>query len=470
MTAPTVPPDVEGEPAARRSRFALPHGWWRKRPDVPIPGGHLLRAPWLLGLAAALWAAVLGLLLAAAPMLILWLGDLGSGWVPPLRHAGLLWLVAQGVPVSIAGITLTLLPWGLILVPLVLLGIGGAWAARRSSSTSLLDLVLIVVPGVVLYTAVGAVVASVASEPQSRVDLLQAGLGCLIVSLVGLGWGVVRGSGALSREVIPDVVLVPLRAGLLAIAFVVGAGAVAATASMIVSIDDAITMARALSGGLGGGLGLLLLGVAYVPVVVVWGASYVLGAGVTLGPSSSLSPFLPAGAPAELPPFPLLAALPQQAPPLAWALPLVGVIAGLLAGALIGRRLRHEQRLVRLAGAAGAALLAGAGMALLAWLSSGSLGTEALRSIGPEPSVLAVLTVMLVAIGAVPAALVPSPPARPTLSVAAAPGPVGEGVDEAMTEPEVEGLTVDLLPDGPQPDDVLPEASPRIDPSHDEAP
>lgn len=57
-------------------------------------------------------------------------------------------------------------------------------------------------------------------------------------------------------------------------------------------------------------------------------------------------------------------------------------------------------------------------MALLAWLSSGSLGTASLTSLGPDPAVVAVLTVVLVAIGAIPAALAPRPPARPTLQVA----------------------------------------------------
>lgn len=57
-------------------------------------------------------------------------------------------------------------------------------------------------------------------------------------------------------------------------------------------------------------------------------------------------------------------------------------------------------------------------MALLAWLSSGSLGTASLTSLGPDPAVVAVLTVVLVAIGGIPAALAPRPPARPSLQVA----------------------------------------------------
>lgn len=416
-------PPVSEEPDARRRKGALPHGWWRRRPSwrrPSLPGGAILRQPWLLGILAALWAALIGLLLAALPMLILWLSDLEGGWVEPVRHAGLLWLVAQGAPVSIAGITITLVPWGLVLIPLALLAVGGAWATRRSGDQEPLALMWIVIAGVLTYTAMGATVAVVSSEPAARVDLLQAVMGCLVVSLLGLGWAVVRGAGLLQRLPLPEAVTVPVRAGLLAIAFMVGIGAVAAAVSLLVGIDDAITMTRSLGAGLGGGIGLVVLSLAYVPVMVVWGASYVLGAGVTLGTQAGVSPFLPAGAPVDLPPFPLLAALPQQAPPMAWALPVLGIIAGAFAGALIGRRLRSEQRLVRLAGAGGAAVLAGAGMAGLGWLSSGSLGTGTLVGLGPDPSVLAVLTVIVVLIGAVPVAVAPGAPERPALRVAEA--------------------------------------------------
>lgn len=412
-----------------------------------IPGGYLLRSPGLLSLAAALWAAALGLLLAAAPMLILWLGSLDEGWRESLRLGGLLWLVGNGAAVSIAGITLTLLPWGLVVIPLVLLGYAGAWATRRSATIDPVRLLWIVIPGAVLYGALGAVVDVVVSEPASRVDLLHAALGCLVVATVGLGWGAVRGSGLLERQIVPRVLAVPVRAGAVALACVVGIGAVAATVSLVVHIDDAITMAQALNAGLGGGVGLLVLGIAYVPVMAVWGTAYVLGAGISLAPESTLSPFLASAAPVDLPAFPLLAALPGQAPPFAWLLPIVGVVGGVLAGVMIGRRLRHEQRLVRLVAAAGSAAFAGVGLWLLAWLSSGSLGTESLAHLGTDPLVLGVLGALLISVGAVPTALVPTPPARPSLAVA----PVEESIPEPTPEPTPESVPEPITHSIPEP-------------------
>ncbi len=423
-----MPPVSDGPPASRsatRPRFALPHGWWRRRPSLRRPssrGFGLLRQSWLLSLAAALWAAAIGLLLAVAPMLILWLGSTGSeteiGWVQALRWGGLLWLVANGASISIAGITLTLLPWGLLLVPLVLLSTGSAWAVRRSEAREPLAVLLAVLPGVILYTLIAAGIDVMVSEPVARVDVLDAVLGALVLALLGSTWGAVRASGLADRLPIPIAVRAGVRAAAVSAAVVIGLGAIAATVSLVVGIDDAITMSRSLAAGAGGGVGLLLLGVAYVPVLVTWGAAYVLGAGVGLGGGVVLSPFLATNAPAELPAFPLLAALPQQAPSMAWLLPVSGIVAGLFGGALVARICRSESRLVRLAVAAAAAVGAGLLLTVLAWLSSGSLGTGALVDLGPDPMIVGVLGAVLVSIGAVPAAVSPSPPPRPSLAVA----------------------------------------------------
>lgn len=451
-----MPPVSDGPPASSRPprpRFALPHGWWRWRPSIGRPslgGFRLLRQPWLLSLAAALWAAGIGLLLAAAPMLILWLGSTGSdteiGWMQSLRWAGLLWLVANGAAVSIAGITVTLLPWGLMLVPLVLLSAGSAWAARRSEAREPLAVVWVIVPGVVLYTLIAAGIDVLVSEPVARVDLLDSVLGAAALALLGSTWGAVRASGLMERLPVPATVRAGARAAAAAAMVIVAIGAVAAAVSLIIGIDDAITMGRSLAAGAGGGVGLLALGLAYVPVMVVWGAAYVLGAGVSLGSAVVLSPFLATSAPAELPAFPLLATLPQQPPPMSWLLPVAGIVAGVIAGALVARVCRVEGRLVRLAVAAAAAVGAGLLLAVLAWLSLGSLGTGALVDLGPDPVIVGVLAAVLVSIGAIPAAVAPSPPARPTLSVAPAeeiiPVPVAEPMPVAVepTPPAAEAL------------------------------
>ena len=373
-----------------------------------------------MGPVGALWAAVIGLGAAALPMLVVWMSSPQTGltWVESLRISGLLWVAAHGAPVTIAGVTVTLVPWGLVVIPALLLGYAGGWAARRSDADTPANVLRLVLAGAVTYAVVAGALAAVTSRPVTSVSLLAAAGCSFVVALLAMGWGAVRASGVGLPDATPRLVPVVLRAGAVGAVALIGFGAVAATASLMAHIDDAVTMAQSLAGGLGGGLGLLALGVAYVPVLAVWGTAYVMGAGVVIGPAVTVSPFVAVTAPVQLPPFPLLAALPQGATPLAWALPLTGVVAGVLAGLVIARQARREPRLVRLALAAGAAVVAGALLALAAFLAAGSLGDLRLAYLGPIPVTVGILGAVLVVLGAAPSAAAASSTDRRRLSVA----------------------------------------------------
>jgi peptidoglycan/LPS O-acetylase OafA/YrhL len=158
-----------------------------------------------------------------------------------------------------------------------------------------------------------------------------------------------------------------------------------------------------------------------------------MGAGVVIGPAVTVSPFVAVTAPAQLPPFPLLAALPQGATPLAWALPLTGVVAGVLAGLVIARQARREPRLVRLALAAGAAVVAGTLLALAAFLAAGSLGDLRLAYLGPIPVTVGILGAVLVVLGAAPSAAAAASTDRRRLSVA----------NETVEDPAASSVTDD---------------------------
>ena len=140
--------------------------------------------------------------------------------------------------------------------------------------------------------------------------------------------------------------------------------------------------------------------------------SYILGAGVVLGPAVTASPFIEVTSPTLLPPFPLLAAVPESASPLAWALPAVGVVAGVVAGIVVARGARREPRAVRAGVAVLAVAVSSAVLAVAMWLSSGSLGDLRLAHVGASPSAVAVLAAITMVLGAVPAAVIPGEPGR----------------------------------------------------------
>ena len=441
MTAPTLPP-VEDHPApepeGRRGlgAFGAAAASRARRAGARVgrvgPGA---RSPWLLGPLAALWAAGIGLAIAAIPLLVVWMATPASGltWTESLDVAGLLWAVAHGTPIAIGGVTYSLLPWGLALIPLVLMAYAGSWAARSLRSHEGRSLVVLVLSSAVVYAAIVGVIAQIAGRSDARVSPLDAVIHALVLALAGFGFGAVRGARLDIGRLVPSWLSITVRGGLIATATLLGAGAVAATVALIVRVDDAVTMTQSLQTGIWGGLGLLLLGVAYAPVLIVWATSYVVGAGVMIGPAVAVSPFIPVTAPTQLPPFPLLAALPQSASPLAWALPLAGVCAGVVAGLAIARRARADSRLLRLAMALGAAAVAAVSMLVLAYLATGGLGDLRLASLGPPPATVAVLVFVLVTLGAVPSAVVTSPPAKPRLAVA-----------EPTTVDAAEGVTDDV--------------------------
>lgn len=425
MTAPTLPPVTpapEAEPQRRapiglRLRSA---GRATASRIGRLGRGGSVRQPWLNGVVGALWAAVIGLGLAALPMLVMWMSSPESGltWVESLRLAGLLWVVAHGAPATIGSVAVTLVPWGLAVIPLLLLGYAGGWAARRSDVDSPRAAAHVVISGAVTYAVVAGSLAALTSRSTASVAIPFAVGYAFVIAVLALGFGTLRASGVGLPASVPTQLITVIRAGAVGAVALIGFGAAAATVSLMVHIDDAVTVAQSLAGGVGGGLGLLALGVAYVPVVAMWGTAYVMGAGVVIGPGVTISPFVAVTAPVQLPPFPLLAALPQGATPLAWALPLSGVAAGVLAGLVIARRARRESRLVRLALATGAAAVAGVLLALGAVLASGSLGDLRLAFLGPVPATVGILGAVLIVLGAAPSAAAPTSTDRRRLTVA----------------------------------------------------
>lgn len=414
MTAPTVPPDTaevnDGDPAGTPRREPR-----RLQQDVRALLARRPRAlnagPFLLGLAAAAWALAIGLTLTVVPMLVAWIASPATGltWQEAVRIAGTIWSVGQTAPVTIAGVTYSLTPWGIAIVCVLLVAHGGRWGLRRCDSGRATAVMIGTAVGA--YGVAAAVIGSLAGNALAEVSPLSAGLRGLGVAGVGMLVAFLRERGPAGLPV-PMWLAVALRGGLAAVGVVVAVAATLAAIVLAMRLDDAATMLTDLHAGVGGGLVVLVLGLGYVPVLVTWAIAYVLGAGVVLGPAVTVSPFVGVTAPTLLPPFPLLAAVPASASPLAWCLPATGVLAGVVAGVVIVRHARREPRLVRAGIAALGALVAALVLAGAAWLSSGSLGDLRLAHVGASPFAVALLAFVGVALGAVAVAAVPGEPGQ----------------------------------------------------------
>ncbi|WP_406137119.1 DUF6350 family protein [Streptomyces sp. NBC_01089] len=204
-----------------------------------------------------------------------------------------------------------------------------------------------------------------------------------------------------------------LRAGAAGAAVLAGGGALLVAGSLVWHGGAAQESFLRLTGAVSGRFAVLLLAAALVPNAALWGASYALGPGFTLGTGSAVTPLMVTGN-AALPYFPLLAALPGpgKGSPVNWAVAAVPVAAGAVVGWFV-TRVRgggRDKGGVEAAGvtalmALSAAVVCAAAMAVLAALAGGPLGTGRLTSFGPVWWQTSVATLVWTAGTALPVAL-----------------------------------------------------------------
>ena len=181
-----------------------------------------------------------------------------------------------------------------------------------------------------------------------------------------------------------------------------GGGALLLGVSLVLHGEAARVSFLQLTEGWTGRFAILLLGIALIPNGAVWSASYGLGPGFVLGAGHLVHPFASHPAPL-LPPFPLLAAVPDAGDGTwpNWAAAAVPVAAGTTVAWFVARAaVARGERAEGEGAAAGApwvrwtagrtlgvlvlaALVNAAVFALLAALSGGSLGVAALARFGP---------------------------------------------------------------------------------------
>ncbi|TWF85688.1 hypothetical protein FHX78_112641 [Streptomyces capillispiralis] len=374
------------------------------------------------GLASALLGGALaaGLGLSAFTVLVtlLWISspypDSGPGGA--LHVAAALWLLAHGAEL-VRTDTLSGLPAPLGVPPLLLLVLP-VWLLRRAARDAAdgdADDEAPLVPGrtawagVVLgYLAVAAPTALYAAGGVLRPAWTWTGLSVPLVAVAATGAGVWtaygRPSGPLERvlaAVLPrgarHLVLGPdgrpgaaARAAAAGAAVLTGGGAVLLAVSLAWHGGEARAAFPRLTEGWSGWLAVLLLCVTLVPNAAVWAAAYALGPGFLLGAGAPVTPLSSAPAPL-LPPFPLLAAVPDAGAgtPVNWAAAVVPVAAGAVVGWCVGRRATAGAPAVvwtrgrTVAAAALAAVLCAALLAALAALAGGPLGVAALSRFGP---------------------------------------------------------------------------------------
>ena len=338
----------------------------------PLPGRRTAanRAPAAIVMAAnTVWAAffsLLPLLVLVGAVTLVASPEPGAG--STFRYALSIWLLAHGVPLTLGG-------YPLGLVPLAVSGLA-AWriyvAGRNSvrASRSPAPLVAVAIGGG--YGLLGALSAVLATDRFVHVSAPRAAL------TLGLFGGVIALAGAyaghgLARRWwrrLPQIITEGVRLAAVAALLLLAAGAVAAGVAIAVSGATASQMLHNYHAGVGGQAGIVLICLVYAPNVAVWASAYLAGPGFTLAGVLQL---------------PVFAGLPRHpASGAAQLLLLVPVLSGGIAGLLVARRpalaTLDAWRLLAAAALAGPA--AAIGLAIAGYVASGSLGSKLLAHTG----------------------------------------------------------------------------------------
>ena len=419
---------------------------------IPRPAMPAVRPAHLVaGVLGALWAALIGVVIVSVPVFLAQVTSASSsaGWGSTFRSGSAAWLVANDVPIRIGTVGYSLLPWGLLVIPVLLLASAGRWAAHVSHAHSRGERSVVIASAVISYALLGVLAARLCGTDTVSVSAWRALITTGAVAFLAFGWGVLRTRIAERRDALSPTRTVIWRAGGLAIVVLIAVSSVLFLIALIIGFPTAVEMQTALNAGPIGGLVLLLIGIGYVPMMLTWTLAYTAGSAVTIGTGSVISPFVPNSVPTELPPFPLLAALPSGSSAAQWLLPMLIVAAGVLVGFWISRRivLPALQRLGVAAGASGIAALA---VLLAAMMSNGSVGVERLRDLGPPPLLSAVLVFLLLCVGSGPVTLAFG--RRPLRDIERMEPIVEEIVEsapaqQAVSEPEVVARSVALQSD-----------------------
>lgn len=364
--------------------------------------------PWWVVVVAGAWVAVLvgwaavGLVVAGAWLTATWL-PAATVW----ETVGRGWLAVHGVDVVVGGVALGLAPSGVTL----LVGVALAAVAHRAASAA--------GPGAARagWRPVGRTVGSVALAyglAAGLVGLLvgspvQAAHAAVAAAALG-GVGGLAGAAYGRPELLGPL---PAWARILPQAVGIGLAALGVASAAAVAVGLALRWPRVV--GLqeslapdGPGVWLLAaLGLAWAPTILLWGGSWLLGAGFTVGVGTLVAPGV--SRLGLLPALPVLGAVPTAASPWDWAALAAGLAAGAAAGGWWWRAAARSGYVPTLTAAAWQGGLAGLGTAAAwlaaSWLARGGLGSGRLADLGPRfPELLAFAPALLVA-GAAAAAV-----------------------------------------------------------------
>ena len=389
---------------------------------------------WLQGVVELIVTALFSAVAVFAAMSAVWatkgFGDMEFSSVAAMSAH--LWLLIHGVPLDLAAAfgasagTMTLVPLGLSILPLLLCYRSGRRLARASYEGEFLIPVL---SGSVTYALISSAMYGWASPHPQPLQALNAALVPLGIVVAGLMWGGYREARSLSRMVGVDTAeqisqmsqysrwagsyaWAVVRAAVVAFVALVGLGAVLLGIGILAGWSQIVATYQELHAGAVGDTAVTLLQLGFLPNLVIYAIAWSTGAGFSFGAGTSVG--LTSSDAGTLPMLPILGAVPESM----GTFGLVGLLVPLAAGAIAGWWFLREgedhldewvalkvpfRPLSALISAVVLGVMTGIltsfGALWLGWISYGSLGIGRFTEVGAEPLTFAAHTALTVGAG-----------------------------------------------------------------------
>lgn len=389
---------------------------------------------WLQGVVELILTALMSGVLVMAAMAAVWATN-GFGSTEFSSVAAMsahLWLLIHGVPLDLSAVfgasagTMTLVPLGLSILPLLFCYRSGRRLARASYEGEFLIPVL---SGSVTYALICSAVYGWASPNPKPLQVLNAALVPLGIVVVGLMWGGYREARSLSRMVGVDTaeqisqmsqysrwagsyVWAVVRAAVVAAVAFVGLGALLLALGILGGWSQVVATYQELHAGAVGDAAVTLLQLGFLPNLVIYAMAWSTGAGFAFGAGTSIG--LTSSTVGSLPMLPLLGAVPNSL----GGVGLLGLLVPVVAGAVAGWWFLREgedhldewvalkvpfRPLSALLSSLALGMLTGVLTSLatlwLGWISYGSLGVGRFTEVGAEPLSFAAHTALWVGLG-----------------------------------------------------------------------
>jgi hypothetical protein len=401
----------------RKRPVGAPQRQWRR----PVPEDHINHYPPLIaGAIAAGVAVVIGYILTLGFIMAAWLfaAHGSESTVQVLRAAGIAWQVMHLVPLVIGTTTIGVLPWGFLVVPVLILWKATQWALKSSQPKIAIDFIRIAISISLIYSVVAGFIGLISSTNDLYTGITSTILHTLLVALVVTSVCIITyaPSRTILTDAMPKLIVDGIRPAVISFGLLFIAGSLLTSIALILNWAQVRTVTTLMAPGFIDGFFMTLLGIGYLPTVNVWAMSYLLGPGIMLG-GGVVTP--ENASPGALPAFPLLSILPSESAALAAYFVLVPILIGIAIYFLMPRERWSAQGdsiaialsfVVRWREVV--TLLISVGLlSIFVWIaaaaSSGSLGTGYLKFVGPVPTEVAVAAIAVCGLSALLTLVIP---------------------------------------------------------------